>query len=246
MKKYLIVFVFLTAYGITSAQEFTLGVDLFNRYVWRGLDLGGKSPSVQPYASVKFGGENHSLTFGTWGAFSLAGTANDEIDIYLNYSYKGCINLMVTDYFFPGLNSGIKENYFEYRADSTGHVFEGTLSFTGTEKIPFTAFFAMNFYGNDARKSNGDLFMSKYAEIGYKTNIKGTDFNVFIGAALDNPNEKNGEVGFYLNEKAGITNIGIKLSKSIEITDKFSLPVQCSLISNPELNKILMSLGISF
>ena len=245
MKKYLSLLILLVISNIITAQEFGLGFDLFNRYVWRGLDLGGKSPNIQPWANVKFGNDNHSLTLGTWGAFSFAGTANDETDIYLNYSYKSCLNLLVTDYYFPGLNSGIKENYFEWRPDSTGHVLEGTFSFTGTEKIPLTALFAMNFYGNDARKSNGDLFMSKYAEIGFKKNIKGTDFNLFVGAALDNPDENAGEVGFYLNEKSGITNIGIKLTKSIEITDKFSLPVQCNLITNPQLKKIYFTLGIS-
>jgi len=246
MKKYFLSFIFLNFVLVSSAQNFSLGADLFNRYIWRGLDLGGKSPSLQPWTNVKFGNDNHSLTLGAWGAFCLAGTANEEIDIYVNYSFKNSVNIIVTDYFFPGLNSGIKENYFEYRADSTGHVLEGAISFTGTEKIPFTALFAINFYGNDARKSNGDLFMSKYAEIGYKSNIKGTDFNVFIGAALDNPDEKNGEVGYYLNEKIGITNLGVKLSKSLEVSDKFSIPVQCSLITNQDLNRIFMAFGLSF
>ena len=87
--------------------------------------------------------------------------------------------------------------------------------------------------------------MSKYIELGYKTKIKELDFNVFVGATPDNANEDEGETAFYLNEKPGIINIGIKASKTLQITDKFSLPVQCSLISNPDLNKIYLVFGFS-
>lgn len=246
MKKFSIVFMLICLGVSVRAQEFSLGCDLFSRYIWRGLDLGGRSPSIQPYASLKIGSADHSLTIGTWGAFSVSNTSNEEIDLYANYSYKGCLNVLVTDYFFPGLNTGAKENYFEWDSDSTGHVLEATLSFTGTGELPFTALFAMNFYGNDARKSNGDIFMSKYIEIGYKGEIKDTELNVFAGAALDNPDQEKGESGYYLNRNAGITNLGVKLSKTIQVSETFRVPMQCSLITNPDLKKIYIALGISF
>jgi len=164
----------------------------------------------------------------------------------LSYTYKGSYSITVTDYFFPGLNTGSKDKYFVWGKDKTGHILEGTLAFNGTEKIPFTLLFAMNFYGNDARKSNGNLFMSKYIELGYKTKIKEIDFNVFVGATPDKANIDAGEIAFYLNDKPGIVNLGLKVSKTIQITDNFSVPVQCSLISNPNLNKIYLVLGFSF
>lgn len=246
MKKLLLAVMLISFVGILQAQKVTFGTDIFNRYIWRGLDLGGKSPSIQPYASVKFGSEKHALTLGTWSAFSTSATSNEEIDLYLTYTYNDCLNLTLTDYFFPGLNSGVKEKYFEWGADSTGHVLEGTFNFSGTEKIPFTFLFAMNFYGNDSRKINGDLFMSKYVELGYKKSFKDFDFNPFIGAALDSPDTDAGETAYYLNKKAGIVNVGLKCSKSIAITDKFSLPVQCSLTTNPDMQKIYFAFGISF
>jgi hypothetical protein len=246
MKKFTILLLLLCTFVMAKSQELSLGVDLFNRYIWRGLDLGGKSPSIQPYASVKFGGETHALTIGTWGAFSVAGTANEETDLYVNYSYKGMVNLMVTDYFFPGLNQGARDKYFEWDSDSTGHVLEAAAAFSGTENFPFTALFAMNFYGNDARKINGNLFMSKYVEIGYKRTIKNTDLNVFAGAALDNPDTDAGETGYYLNENAGIINLGVKLAKTVAISDKFSIPMQCSFSVNPDLGKVYIALGVSF
>lgn len=246
MKKFTILLLLFCIYISAESQELSLGVDLFNRYIWRGIDLGGKSPSIQPYASVRFGNETHALTLGTWGAFSTAGTSNEEVDLYLTYSYKDMVNVMVTDYFFPGLNQGAKDKYFEWNSDSTGHVLEASASFAGTEDFPFTALFAMNMYGNDACKVNGDLFMSKYFEIGYKRKIRDIDLNVFAGAAIDNPDTDAGETGYYLNEKAGIINLGVKIAKTVAITEKFSVPMQCSLSTNPDLGKIYIALGVSF
>jgi len=82
--------------------------------------------------------------------------------------------------------------------------------------------------------------------LGYKKNINGVDFNAFIGAALDKLNSDNGEFGFYGNKASGVINFGLKVSKSIQISDKFALPVQASIITNPEAENIFMVFGISF
>lgn len=226
-------------------QDITAGADVFNRYIWRGLDLGGKSGSIQPWAKLAFGSEKHIFGLGFWGAYSLAPSVNDEVDLYLSYTFNNTLTFTFTDYFFPGLNSGIKDKYFEYGKDSTGHILEGMVQYNGSEKIPFTFLLAMIFYGNDSRKSSGDIFMSNYIEGGYKRNFKGVDFNLFAGFSLNNPKEELGETSFYLNDGPGIINLGIKVAKPIEITEKFSLPLQCSLITNPELNKIYLTFGIS-
>ncbi len=230
------------------------GADVMSRYIWRGVNLGGSSPSLQPWIkyNMKSKDSNHVLSLGAWGAYTFSQTSNQEVDLYLTYTYKSVISLTVTDYFFPEYYSTKgRSRYFGYDKDSTCHVFEGVISFNGTKKIPFTFLFAMNFYGNDARKinndgSSGDIFMTKYVEVGYKKNIKGIDFNAFIGAALDKPNKDKGELGFYGNKTSGIINLGVKVSKSIQISDKYALPVQASLITNPEAENIFLTFGISF
>lgn len=195
---------------------------------------------------------SHVLTVGAWGAYTFSETSNQEVDLYFTYTYKSVISFTVTDYFFPEYyDTKARSRYFNYDKDSTCHVFEGIISFNGTEKIPFTLLFAMNFYGNDARKINDDgssdkIFMTKYVELGYKKNIKGVDFNAFVGAALDKPNKDRGELGFYGNKTSGIINLGVKVSKSIQISDKYALPVQASIITNPEAENIFMVFGISF
>lgn len=229
-----------------NAQNVTFGADIFNRYIWRGLDLGGTSPSIQPNVSIEFTKGDHSITLGSWAALSVAATANDEIDLLATYSYKEAFKISLTDYFVPISHSVAKTKYFEWDADSTAHILEGAVNFAGTEKVPFTLLFAINVYGNDARKSNGDIVMSKYLELGYLHTFKACDFNAFVGAALDKPDTGAGEVAYYLNQDPGIVNLGIKLSRKIEITDKFSLPLQCSIITNPALQKAYFTCAISF
>ena len=235
-----------------SQTAVNFSADLMSRYVWRGLDLGGKSPSIQPGCKFTWTGKKatHSLSVGAWGAYTFAATANDEFDLSLGYTFKNMLSVSVTDYFFPGLNNGAKDKYFEYGPDSTGHVLEGSISFNGTEKIPVTLLFAMNFYGNDARKmiddtTTGDIMMSKYAEIGFKKSFKSFDFNAFAGVALDEADKISG-ASFYLNKNINLINIGIKCTRNIKITEDYSLPVQCSVIANPELQKFYAVFGITF
>jgi len=89
--------------------------------------------------------------------------------------------------------------------------------------------------------------MSKYLELGYAADVKGVAVNVFAGMALDNPEIAKGEPeGFYGQRAAGIINLGFTLSKEIQITENYSLPVFGSLITNPEAENIFMVFGISF
>lgn len=247
MRKISILFIaILFCVSFASAQDLSGGAGLFNRYIWRGLDLGGQSANAQPWAKLTLGNDNHSFAIGALGAYSVSPAINDEVDLWMSYTFKKAVSFTLTDYFFPGLNTGAKDKFFEFGKDSTGHVLEGAVSFNGTEKIPFTLLFAVNFFGNDARKANGDLFMSKYLEAGYKNNIKGLDFNVFAGFALDKADTDKGEVSYYLNEKPGLINLGFKLDKSVSITDKYSLPLQFALITNPDMDKIFLTFGVMF
>ncbi|HBX52390.1 MAG: hypothetical protein A2275_06160 [Bacteroidetes bacterium RIFOXYA12_FULL_35_11] len=251
---FLMIPVFLYAQEETEeSSPIEFGADLMSRYIWRGCDLGGKSPSLQPSLSLNWKTKDttHAIKIGAWGAYTFSATANEEADLFLTYTFKDMITLTINDYFFSGLNTGKKDKYFIYSKDSTGHLYEGTLSFNGTEKIPFTLLFAINFFGNDVRKikddgSEGTIVMSKYIELGYKKTIKEVDFNAFIGAALDDPDEDKGESGFYYNNSAGIINLGIKASKEIKITENYKLPVQCSFIVNPEAEKAYIVFGITF
>jgi len=261
MKKYLRALIVLVGLSIWSEAALPqeglpvqIGADVMSRYIWRGINLGGSSPSIQPWIkyTISTKGSAHALTIGAWGAYTFSNTSNQEVDLSLIYTYQKIISLSVTDYFFPEMYAGTGRNrYFNYSQDSTCHVFEGTVSFNGTEKIPVTVLFSMNLYGNDARKINSDgslgkIFMTKYMELGYKKNVSGVDLNAFVGATLDKPDQHRGETGFYGNQTSGIINLGVKAAKAIPITATYSIPVQFSLITNPEAERIFLVFGFSF
>lgn len=234
-------FVFIP--GLINAQietSFDAGADIMSRYIWRGLNLGGSSPSIQP--SLEFSAGN--FTIGTWGAFSFSdGRTMQETDLYLSYNIKEMFTITLTDYFFPDEMAG-NNNYFEFDQDSTGHLLEAMISFDGTEKIPFSLMAAMNFWGADARKANGDKQFSTYIELGYNGKCKEVDYKIFAGLTPTSPDEDKEETGFY-GEKAGLINLGVTLSKEIQITDKFSLPVSSSFIVNPMTENVFLVFGIS-
>lgn len=247
--------------GFVQAQDQNLkldiGADMMSRYVWRGTQFGGTSPSLQPYLSFS----NDNLEFGFWGAYSLGGVnPHQEFDLYVSYTFaNGMFTATLTDYFFP--NEEGNSEYFNYDHHTTGHVFEGMLSFNGTEEFPISMLFAMNFHGADAAKLGMDpnssdfneqigIQKSMYVEFGYSTVVNDLSLDLFAGATLSAPEKANattgfiGESGFY-GHKAGLVNLGLTASKEVKITEHFSLPVSASLITNPEAESIYFVFGIS-
>ncbi|MFH2096786.1 MAG: TorF family putative porin [Bacteroidota bacterium] len=234
----------LTA-GLSAQEEekespFSAGFDLMSRYVWRGTDFGA-SPSVQPCLEFSKGG----FTVGAWGAYATNLPGTQEADLYVGYTYKELISLTFTDYFFPDELSS-NNHYFEYRDTVTGHVFEMSACYEGTEDFPLTFLIASNIYGGDAKKldDNGNINgiqYSTYAELGYSFK----NISVFAGFNVIAPDTDQGESGFYGNEM-GFVNIGCTVEKEIKITDDYKLPVTVSLITNPEKEKIYFVAGFSF
>ncbi|MFC2115661.1 TorF family putative porin [Bacteroidota bacterium] len=200
-----------------SESPISIGADIMNRYVWRGLDYGA-SPSIQPYIEAGIG----NFALGAWGAYTTNLQAVQEMDLYLNYTIKDLVTVGVIDYFFP--NEILGYDYYEYRKDSSKHVLEAFATFNGLENIPLTATLGVNFY-ND---SNNSI----YFELGYNFPF----IDVFVG--LGN--------GIYSsNTNFGVVNFGVSSSKKIQITEKFGLPISASLITNPNAKQIHLVFGIS-
>lgn len=255
---------FLSGFTFLSAQErsdstkfsFDISTDLMSRYVWRGVAY-SSGPSIQPNFQFSKGG----FTVGAWGAYSFNGAGGAEADIFASYSFlKDAFTVSVTDYFFPNEN-GVPNNYFEYDKNKTGHVYEAGICFNGTDKIPVSFFAGVNFYGNDAKKINSDpnspefnevegIQNSMYLELGYSFTVEQTELNLFAGFTPNKPRKTDssagyiGETGFY-GDTMGFVNLGLAGTKTIEITDKFALPLQCALIVNPMAENIYIVLGLS-
>jgi len=215
------------------------GADFVSRYIWRGSDF-GNSPAIQPKLEMKYSG----FKLGAWGSYSFSSQANfQEVDLYMAYTLKELLTITITDYFLPdGTLSNNK--YFNYDYNTTGHVFEATLKYEGTENLPLSIMAGTNFAGADARTYDNKLQYSTYVEIGYSLNIKETRLNFFLGGTPTKPDKDKGETGYY-GPHNGIINIGATATKEIRITEKFSLPVFASLITNPQQQNIFIVFGFT-
>ena len=214
---------------MAGAQEakspFSVGTDLVSSYVWRGVkqDINApiQSPNIQPYLSFSKG----SLTVGAWGSTSLTASVK-EFDLYATYAFSDKLALTLTDY-----NWNFSQSYFKY-SKGTDHVYEATLAYTGGESLPLTASINTMFYGAD-KTSSGDQAYSTYLELGYSvcSNAKLT-----LGGSLFDSSVYSG---------SGVTNVSLKVTKEIPLTDKFSLPVYGVGGFNPLAKDAFLVFGVT-
>lgn len=219
-----------------STSKINVAFDLYNRYVWRGLDY-GKAPSIQPTFSYLKG----SFEIGCWGSINTLGTYS-EIDLYAKYTLKS-FTIGVTDYFIHNEASPNNTHYLNYDGKSTTHAIEPSLQFKGPEKFPISVFAAAFVYGNDrawgydaAKDSTLENYYSSYFELGYTVKCHNKSFDLFMGLTP--------QAGAYGNT-FGVVNAGISSSKTIEITDKFAIPVKASVIVNPQASNLFFLIGIT-
>lgn len=225
-----------------ETSNFSVGADVVTRYVWRGVNLGGNSPHVQPGIEYAFGGSG--LAIGAWGSYSLGAGSGTEADLYLSYSPLDFLSFTVTDYFFPSDQGFSRNDYFNYDPDETAHTIEAMITVGGSDDIPFYATFAVNLFGADGTDENGDKYNAKYLEAGYSGSMNLFDYALFLGAALDDPNVEEGGSSWYGNEAPGIINAGFTLSKDVVIAEK-AFPVNSSIIFNPEAGNFYIVFGFS-
>jgi len=211
---------------IENSEEETpisIGVDLVNRNIFRGLDF-GNSPAIQP--SLEYTISN--FTIGTWGSYAFLSTPlGIEVDLYASYEFSFGLSLGVTDYYFP-------LEQLKIEADSI------------ITPIRNGKFFDLNkshYFELNASQSFGDFYLSAnwgfsnfnnalYFEAGYDFKY----FNVFLGT---------GNEIYTINGNYNIVNIGVSASKEIKITDNYKLPVSSSLILNPNVEQIHLVFKIS-
>lgn len=208
-----------------STSCFCVGADIVSSYVWRGfkqdLTLTSQSPNIQPYVSYMIGG----LTLGSWGSTSFTGTVK-EVDLYATYAFTSALSLTLTDY-----NWSFAQSYFKY-GSGTDHVFEATLAWVGTESLPLSASVNTMFAGNDKTDAGKQAF-SSYVELGYQL---AENTKVFAGGSLlDTP----------MYGGAGVTNVGLKVTKEIVLSDTFSLPVYGIAGINPLGKDAFLVVGIA-
>jgi len=226
----------LTPSAILNAQseiEIDLGGDIVSSYVWRGFKQAGAS--VQPHLSASLQG----FSLGAWASTDI--TSNDgkkEVDFTAAYTIAG-FKLAITDYWWDGEGAYRYFSYPDTETGNGGHMLEATIGYTLPQSFPLSLTWNTFFLGRGNKKSNGDNAYSTYAELSYPFSVKGVDMAISTGfTPWENATLGTGK-GFK------VTSIALNASKSIKITDSFSLPIFGNIICNPAREDIHFVFGIS-
>lgn len=238
-KNVLILFIFIT--GISFAQDLSLnaGADIVSLYIWRGLNV-NDAVNIQPSLTLSVSG----FSFGFWGSYGFSIDSaykkfGQELDTWLSYNFAFengmSIGAIVTDYYFPnvGIPWGNWDNYDS--PDGPGaHTIETGLLLKGPESFPLSLSGFINVY-NDAGNNT-------YFQIDYPATVADVPLNFFIGAS--GGSEEN--PGYYGTETFNVTNVGVKATKSIKITEDYSLPVFVTFLINPRTEIAYLVFGLTF
>lgn len=208
-----------------KAQEINIQGDFVSSYIWRGMYQTGFS--IQPTLGFKAAG--FSLT--AWGSTDLDGTSSSEgaaakeIDLTAAYTFgESGLTLSVADLWWAG--QGAKK-YFHFNSHETAHHFEAGLAYTlPVKKFPLSLAWYTMFAGMD-KNTEGKQNYSSYVELNYPFSVKGVGLNATCGFVPYQAINQYGNNGF------SVTNLALKGSKDIKITDSFSLPIFAQVIWNP-------------
>lgn len=196
-------------------------IDLVSQYIWRGQDY-GHAPSIQPGLSATW----KDFTLGFWSAFRIAGSGDHETDFYIEKAF-GPVTFSIWDYW--SFSDSASNNYFDYDKQTTSHLMEAQILLSGGEKLPFNLVGSYLFYGADPSKS-------MYFELQYLHSFGSVDTQVFAGVQAK---------GEYYASKAAFVNVGCTASRSFKIAKNRSLPMNLSLIVNPDSKNVYLVAGIT-
>ena len=231
MKKIVLMATMIATVMCATAQdkvEATISGDIVSSYIWRGQDLG--SAAVQPTLGVGYKG----LSLTAWGSYGLVNTADTkEFDLTLAYTTGG-FNIGITDSWFDRGGLDPKGRYFKYDAHGTNHVFEANV---GYDFGPLSLQWYTNFAGNDY-KADGKRAYSSYVEVSVPFHLAAIDWTAAVGAAPF-------ESVQYVTTGFAVTNLSLKATKDIKVTDTFSIPVFGQVVGNPCSQKAYLVFGFT-
>lgn len=208
--------------------ETVIAADVVNQYIWRGLDAG--NVSLQPTLGVAWKG----LSLTAWGSVGLTESSDTkEFDLTLGYTTGG-LNVGITDYWFS-TGQDPDGRYFKYDAHGTNHVFEANI---GYDFGVVSAQWYTNFAGNDGVNKDGKRAYSSYFEVTAPFRLATCEWTATLGA-VPYATTSYGTTGF------AVTNIGLKATKDIRITDSFSVPIFAGVTGNPCAQKAYLVFGFT-
>ena len=201
-----------------------LGADIVSNYIWRGQDFG--HVSLQPELSVGWKG----LSLAAWGSVGLSDKDDSrEVDLTLSYETGG-LSFGIVDYW----DDGADKPYFYYQKEGTGHSFEGFVNYDfGPVSVSWQTYFAGNDYQVDGKR-----VYSSYFELAAPFRLATCDWDARFGLV---PWKS------YMYDVSGfsVTNLSLRATKAIKITQTFELPLFGQLVANPASRHFYFIFGLT-
>ncbi|MFV0365192.1 MAG: TorF family putative porin [Mangrovibacterium sp.] len=204
------------AQEVEEKSNWDVGADLVSNYIWRGIKY-GEGLNVQPYIGFSKGG----WAIGAWGSADFNGFG--EMDLYTSYGFDFGLSMGVTDYYYTG------SPWSDFSTASGSHAFEINAGY----EIGIVSL-AGNYVVNEAAGGAGSMGGDTYFELGL--NFK---YFSFFGGGGNGWHTLDGGSDWEL------TNIGISSSKDIQLSDKFTLPLEVSAIMNPNADQFHVVVALS-
>ena len=231
MKKIVLFAMGLSVSAAALAQEkveTTIIGDVVSSYIWRGQDLG--HVSLQPTLGIGYKG----LSLSAWGSVGLSDPSDmKEFDLTLGYAIGG-FNIGITDYWFSsGLDT--ENRYFKYDAHGTNHVYEANVGYDfGFAGLQWFT----NFAGNDGMNNDGKRAYSSYVELSVPFKLAAVEWTATAGAVPFSTD-------FYGTDGFAVTNLALKATKDIQVTETFSVPIFGQVVANPCSQKAYLVIGFT-
>lgn len=231
-------FVIMCCWGSVNAnaQQFNVQGDLVSSYVWRGMYQTGAS--IQPTLGFSAGG--FSLT--AWGSTDFdgtsasAGAAAKEIDLTAAYTLGDAgLTFSVADLWWAGQGA---RKYFNFKSHETAHHFEAGLAYAvQSERFPLSVAWYTMFAGQD-KNEEGKQNYSSYVEFNYPFSVKMVELNATCGIVPYAAPQ-------YSCDGFAVTNVALKGTTQIRLSDTFVLPIFAQVVWNPRMEDTHLVFGIT-
>lgn len=230
--KYIFTLLFIILLAINLRAEkadscFYVQVDLANRWIWRAAAF-SEAPVIQPsigYATKK-------INVSIWGSYAFESNAYSEIDFTFEYQLFKKFRLGLIDYFTTSDVTGAEHKFFNFNQGTSSHMLELYGNHKPFNKAPLAFLYSVWFWGPDRDKVTQQQNFSTYFEAKYTKTYKSVDAYAFAGLTPWK--------GFYATGPA-LVNIGVGLSKSINLGDRISVPAKIEFILNPDAQKAFIN-----
>lgn len=197
--------------------------ELTSTFIWRGQYNGGLS--FQPEVAVGLDSEHASFRVGTWWSVGASdwgfrkGLEKEEgynpntkfvaeTDIYIKANIMGLTFGGTKYHFYEGANF-MRDGLWEV---NVGYDFDMLLN------LGLNVNYNIIVYGNDDLNEEGKHAYSGYLEVGYEHEWE--DYGITLGGAIG-----MGHGSYYTDKKFTVCNIQLRLDKTWEISDHFTVGI---------------------